>query len=455
MSENKSQDGTASRYSESSREKAPSSSSVGKSGGVRQLLRRVSRVVWLTSSAAVLVTGSLVWHFNRRQWETHHHQLGHIKSMNEPWLSRPWVYRPESALPDISGRLYGVAVQHEGQTGRSKLWVAGARGFLAYSDNDGQCWTRYEYVSDRGEFREPKTSPCLNARQNAQFRWPDLMPSVLAASSEQSTPAKKEQTAAKARSQQSNSNSAAQFSQSAPGVEVFPTSIDFGDITLPDPKSSAASPYRTLTVTNRASEPARVVFGGFRGDGGGEFQLKAFDCRVELKPGVGNCSADVIFNPRTEGKKLVTLTVQTNLSKIPQSIEIMALVHARRTGSVPDSAGAPPKADAGSKRIIPAAPTNSALPSKSSPPPPAVAPDMLAIQFSPKGILVSTGGLLWDQVEEKAWRFRAAKSGTSAEVGGHTWLLTGSSGDWATETRAKSADLNLRQDRYRCEDCTI
>src|SRR5258708_2226404 len=102
MSESKSQDGSVSRHPEPSHEKVPSNSSVGKSGGVRRLLSRVSRAVWLALSAVVLVTGSLVWHFNRWQWETAHHRLAFAQSMSESWLSRPWVFRPESCWPQGS-----------------------------------------------------------------------------------------------------------------------------------------------------------------------------------------------------------------------------------------------------------------------------------------------------------------------------------------------------------------
>jgi hypothetical protein len=343
-------------------------------------------------------------------------------------------------------------VQTREQKQGKRLWVAGAHGFLAYSDNDGQCWTRYDYASDLGEFHEPKTNPCAPPRQTAQLHWPKLVPVVLAAPAEElkASPQQGPSTGQKPRVISPN-QSPAQVSQVRPAVTVFPTTLDFGEVNLPNPTSQAAAgSKKSFTVTNNTDNATQVAIGGFRGDGASEFQVEAAGCGGELKPRTG-CSAEVIFYPSTVGKKQVVLTIQSSGSS-SQSLSVTAIVHP--APSSPDTAKQNETPSRAANVVTTAVPKPSAAPPPPQPPSPE--PDLLAIEFAPGGRMVSTGGFLWELTAENVWRFKPVISGTPENIGNREWILVSKPGPWATETWVKSAAaLTFPKDRLPCTDCTI
>src|SRR5678815_1864108 len=86
----------------------------------------------------------------------------------------------DAALPEISARLLAIGVQRTSDPQPSRIWIAGVRGFLAYSEDSGRCWTPFDYAADAGEFRPGKSS-CVVGQAASGWRWPQLVPSALAA----------------------------------------------------------------------------------------------------------------------------------------------------------------------------------------------------------------------------------------------------------------------------------
>src|SRR3954468_3687231 len=143
-------------YESSGSQPSPTSTPQGSSGkpqgaSLIKLVRRVPRWWWLGSAIAVLLTASVCWYIRLQSWEVRHIPSGvDAAFLSLQWWSEPVVSGAESALPEISGRLYGVAVQNKVTGRRGRVWVVGTGGFLAYSDDEGQCWTPYEYNSGAG-----------------------------------------------------------------------------------------------------------------------------------------------------------------------------------------------------------------------------------------------------------------------------------------------------------------
>ena len=395
-----------------------------------------------------------------QSWDTRHvPQTGGAAFMSARWWSDPVVQGADSALPEISGRLYGVAVQHDAKTDRDRVWVVGSGGFMAYSEDDGACWTPYRYDSTAGAFREAKVNPCAATAQSSLVMWPEMVPKVFAASPMQSKEMPQEQKS------YPNMNASAQ--QSPRGVSVSPADLDFGQVTA---RPGGTPPVYTkgITVFSDVGMAVQVFAKGFSGDSAGEFKFDASTCEKGVEP-KGSCRIYVTFAPKTDGNKLVELPIGNSYSSQPTMVTVRAVAIGYSVAApnnvqaaVPGNT-APSKADTGrrlepsktsntsplnnSKVTPPPPPVSKAAPATTSaseankpletaPSPPATAPDLLAIGFATDGKLVSTGGLLWTFTSNNEWTFSPQSPGKKISLAGMTWIMSGAAkGKWATETR--------------------
>lgn len=461
--------------SRSSQASAEYPRSAHKSPRMRGVLRRVPRATWLSLSAIVLVAGSVVWHWRQPHWDISYHQTRHAEVFSKEWWNKPWVRGADSALPDVSGEIYGIALQKRNKDVR--VWIVGAGGLLANSEDNGQCWTRFEYDRVLGSFHEPKTNPCMAKSDITLLSWPHLVPTVLAAEPLQSKlPREQQQQQPSAgREQQQKQpefNSPNQAAVSRETVTIFPTNIHFGDVKIPIEASPAPLTPQEFTVRNQTSGSVNVSVSGFIGDESGEFNLKQ-GCTSGLVKSGEQCAFTVVFYPKTAGPKQVKLQVQTTSAKEPVIVSIDALVHGPQRAeqpstssgaanpSVSDSTANPPVTGSAPKPSKPGEAVKPASIRTSVPEadrkPPSSPPDLLAIEFSPDGKIVSTGGLLWTLTNQNTWLWKQIPRGAREKVGGVTWLMAGSPTDKsATETRVESLlALDLSNERYQCGDCTI
>ncbi len=90
--------------------------------------------MWLALSAGLLLLASLAWYLRLRSWDTRELAgTGHA-FLSPGWWDEPVVRGADAALPEISGKIFGVALQNVGAGHR--LWIVGPVGFLAYSDDE-------------------------------------------------------------------------------------------------------------------------------------------------------------------------------------------------------------------------------------------------------------------------------------------------------------------------------
>jgi len=445
-------------------------SSGGSSAGILASLRGLPRVVWLILSALTLAAGSLCWFWLRPHWDISYRTSTSATFFSREWWSQPRVRSGESALPEISGQAYGVGVQPRGSKGR--LWVVGARGLLAYSDDDGQCWTGSSYDNKLGEFRPPKVSPCSGP--DAALHWPDLVPTAFAAGPQSPSTTKPAQSRPQPQQQQPQQQNAPPEQQqqkpprprpeiNAPNNAAVPagtivvsrTIISFGTVYLPTRALNVPPhPDQEFTVTNKTSQAVDLAGSGFLGDKDAEFELKPRCPPGSLESGQA-CVFAIGINPRTEGKKEVRLQLVDRLSKGQVTVTAEALVKTWSNAGGP-GAGTQTSSANGAPKLPTQPPI--AVP-EPAPVAPSSAPDLLAIQFSPEPKMVSTGGLLWTLTDKNIWVWKPIRSEAIEEVGGFKWHMVGPSpGKWATETRVENpAALVLPNDRYPCPEtgCTM
>jgi len=339
-------------------------------------------------------------------------QIGHSAFPSPRWWSDPIVLNPDTALPEISGRLFGLAVQKS--TAGDRVWVVGAKGFLAYSDDNGLCWTRFDYHPERGVFREGTTSPCPKTRLGEQatatpasesptaspkatLHWPQLVPTVFAQSSaKKPTPQPQSQnlaqqsptqSAEQAPTQRGQTNpttqqqkplnqqvqqSTVQQSESKSPIWVSPKEVEFSTVT--DKGLSARSPNETpgfsriVTVSNQVGQALRVRASAVSGDTTNEFRIDTTkcDCGIGIKE---SCTIAVLFVPRVDGEKQAKFAIETNYSSASETI----LIHAVAIGFSPANSDKPPARDLPKQGTAKSHRTARALPPH--PPHPGMLPD--------------------------------------------------------------------------------
>jgi hypothetical protein len=442
---------TSSHFAEkSSQESAGSPGQPPAQGRIFERLRRVPRSTWLALAVIVLLTASVLWYWRLQSWDTS--QVAQTRGgtfLSEQWWSEPVVYNADAALPEISGRLYGLAV--EGSPKRPRIWVVGAKGFLTYSDNDGQCWTPFTYQSGQGVFREVTPNPCKKT-ESALLQWPDLVGPVYAAEPQQSASPRQQSPA-----QQSPISAPVQQGSAVPntaqqpksGIWVNPKDVEFGAVTVtPMPAIDLEKTYsRQIVVHNQVDKALRIRASGFSA---GEFQLDTSKCDQSISPN-GSCTIVVGFNPRTDGKKEAMFWIETDYSSTTEKVSIHAVasgfssVSKNDSGKPPAQNPEPPKKENAKAEFNKLPSISQNRPESTAPlttnapkwPAAAAAPDLLAIgsDFEDRLHIVSTGGALWSEDPNGQWVFQPQHAGTSVRVGSRTWIFGGPKDGWATETR--------------------
>jgi hypothetical protein len=410
-------------------------------------------------AAGVLAVASLFWYQRLQSWDTHQAtQAGNSAFLTGNWWSEPVVYNHDAALPEISGRLYGVAI--ENRDGKERIWVVGTKGFLAYSADGGQCWTPFAYQADQGLFREITPNPCANP-QSVELRFPDLIPTVHAAEPQSSAP--RQQSPAQQSypnspvEQRSYPNMNAASQQARAPFSIQPSSLDFGQVSLAQGKEEQTY-TRNVTVYNNVGREFQVFAKGLSGDPQNEFSFNLGICEkvVDVKSG---CTITVRFTPRSAGNKQVELPLYNSYSSSTATLRIQAAVlPAAAAQTSAQNAPAEKEPVPNQKKIANSETTNKVVPpvepARKTPdvqtPPAATGttslkapidpPDLLAIGFEPSNRIVSTGGETWSLDSAGAWVFTPQTSGTTVRLGGRIWTLTGPAGKWATETRVRDFD---------------
>jgi len=464
------------------------------------VLRRIPRLVLLVLSAITLIANPLAWVYQNPTWNADRDAAarGNTSFSSWDWWVRPKVRNADAALPEISGRIYGISIERR-EGGRERIWIVGAGGLLAHSDDEGRCWTRLAYDATRGEFREPTNNPC--GEKQAAITWPQFVPTVFAAEQEQSSaPSKQpipqqqgtaEQRPSSTRPQSSREQNPApveQQRQSNPPnaskgvpsgreqnaspvqqtsqaqtrpdtsvsravIRVFPTDISFGNLTVSN--FPGTEQVKSFSIQNAGTVAGRVYVSGVNDDKNGEFEIEFPSCSPVGKKTdvieVGKaCEGQIRFMPKEAGKKSVTITLQSDGLEKPVTVNIFAMV---------DKAPSPPEP----KPTVPApalpkpaVPTPTAAPA-AGPAAPPIAPDLLAISEFPDTKIVSTGGWVWTLNKNGAWVGEPQKTGAGPSVAGVSWEFDDPAKNvWASETKVRNlAALNLATDRYNCTDCTI
>lgn len=480
----------------------------------------MQRFYWLSASAAVLVLATALW-------------IARVASIDAEfppgssgtnWWTKAPVWGVDASLPEISGKLFGVAVQRfQAMGGPERVWIFGSGGLLGYSDSQDRCWNFYDYDNKQGLFRPRAKDPCTNAslahlRESVGIGWPELLPSVLAASAQSSsTSAEQKPSPAQtnvptanqngpANVRQKNSDAAGttgskpqlqsplqnqQIQQQAPDtaasgskatgsanrqspisqsdtgtaptqgpITVFPTVLDFGDIVLPARNANSTSAHapgmRLVSVRNEGKSDVRIAVSGLIGETAGEFRLDQTCDSAPLKAGE-SCAVKVAFFPKSAGKKSGAFDILNEVSP-PVTVQIHANLHEEGVTGITYSAPTKPEQD------LVTGPA--AAPDKKTWPPPSQAPDLLSVTFVlvDKGLtggkIVSTGGLEWvtdrDETGTEFWKLQRNHKGTTIYDDEHTWRLAGpATEDFATETRRLDKSTGQGKFQVPCTDCVV
>jgi hypothetical protein len=439
-----------------------------------------------------LLLASYCWYLRARDWRYTPVDAS-PPPLSAAWWNQALVRNAAAGLSEITGQLYWVGIEPR-DSGNARVWVTGAKGFLAYSDDNGGCWVRFEYDKDKGEFHEPAVTPCRLLAQSG-MRWPDLVPTVFAAEPTQSSAAPNQKPQRSQPTAPSNLNAPSEVQQAVRpqslAIKVQPSTFDFGDVALPDQRyQGTALPLISpiFTVTNLADRTTRLSF-LFEGDSRKEFSVKG--CDLELPSGA-KCTFQVVFGPGTAGPRSVVLEVRDAYTNAPTSVKINASVHAASEGTkqapttgpsqekpaIPDpssksttkqeSQESPKQGSQGSSKQQTPASTKQQSPDsqaigKTTPPapeakphPPSTAPDLLGIDFRRKGEMVSMEGLIWNR-KANSWTWSPVSPGHEEQIAGLNWIFVGPKGSqWATETRIDNlASLSLPNVAFKCGNCVI
>jgi hypothetical protein len=451
--------------------KSPDSSSVSGRGygtshgsrSVRSLLRRMPRFVWLTSSAVVLLAGSIVWHDRRPRWDLKlsYEASGPVRFVSKEWWTRPPVRNASSALPEISGRVYGVAVQPAGNGHQSRVWIVGTRGLLAYSEDDGECWTRFEYDKASGEFRKAALYPCSSTRRAGLVQ--------SAPQAQQQTPQSPVLQKSPPQVQQQPPDKQSSVQSKATSAEPQPTNATQTVCHFHGQANQGASAWNhddgcTIPKTN-------LLDAGYRQSdfhccgGGATSPTTNADIPAGLEVRVTGVHYWSVSDPRLAGNRFL---LHTYCGPEPPpgpgcSVDVEVIAHYRAS-----------QLPLGS--VAPGAIASQPAPSQTIPArPPSTAPDLLAIDFpsadlatrlaagTPDGIIVATGGQFWSisptvppQADDTPWIWSTISVGQVVEIG-RGLVKWGSTASTPAETWHEGPwPLSPPgQVSRECPDCTI
>jgi hypothetical protein len=114
---------------------------------LKKVAQRLSVIQWLALAAAAMLVSTALLSlqlFWERPWSR---AKSSIPGSRSSWIE-PIEVNPPLALPEIIGNINAVAIQPNSP----RVWIAGDRGLLAYSDDAGNTWTKLEYDASAGTF---------------------------------------------------------------------------------------------------------------------------------------------------------------------------------------------------------------------------------------------------------------------------------------------------------------
>lgn len=131
--------------------------------GIVALIRRLPRAVWLACSLSLLLTGSLGWYLRQRDWRYTPLDIS-PQFFSAQWWNEALVRNAGAALPEISGRLYAVAVENQ-KPGTVRIWVAGPQGFLPIRTMTAIAGFPSSMTKKRVNFISPRRAPVRREQQ--------------------------------------------------------------------------------------------------------------------------------------------------------------------------------------------------------------------------------------------------------------------------------------------------
>lgn len=399
-------------------------------------LRYVPRGVWLSLSFLVLVLSSALLY---TQLDSRRGPLWQVpfSLRSSTWWTTPFVFRADRQLPDFKGAIHGVAVDGD------RVWVVGERGFLAYSEDNGRCWTRLEYVSDTsdanaaGGFREP-ASKCSGSNTVSTGSIFPIATTVYAA---ELPPAQAPVSQSKLPNGNSNpppQNTANQGPKGSGPIQSRITlqpslaRLDFGDVVV-----GTTSMGRSVTIQYSTSGIFAQILEKDRPSR--TFSLgpssTPSDMVVYFSPvSTGRHSAELIVSPPPDSRgDLYTGSVKVELTG--RGIDLN-----KPETSTKDSR------------------QNGVEPPKWSPP--QNPPSLLAIDFVKPGrgrIVASNGTVFQRDAGDRTWRVNAQQARTTLSYAdGHSWSFDDAqNGYWATQGKEATARWRPQPYPYLCAVCQI
>jgi len=409
------------------------------------VLRSVPRWGWLMISAMVLLAATIMWVRKAALIDGPLHASTQAeRGPSSNWWTKVPVRRADAVLPEIAGRAFGVAIQKSTESTPERVWIVGAKGLLANTEDEGECWTLYGYDKAKGEFAPPKAHLCHSApvlvwpKGSAALHWPNIIPSVLAGYEPQSSFGGQ-------RKQQSNppANSSA-VQQKAPSNSTPQQSPANSPVSGPQ---QGGAPANSQSVgTNAQQTPSGSNAAGSQPTASPKQQSVPPTSNASQTKGESSAKSDSTAGSKPAGP------VEPIADQSKQSVDTKS----------PSQGGKSPTKPIRAKEVVPATARSNGKPASTPVQRNAAseAPDLLAIDFTPDGTMVSTGGIVWmlsrDDAGVERWTARLnLPSGASGRTGGLAFVLASPNGEpYASETQVlDSMRVAPLRDDAGCTDC--
>lgn len=353
-------------------------------GSYLDLIGLIPRWVWLTAAVATLSVSSTVVFLQIRRPFTYQ---GPRSWRTVRWWREPLEFNAVGALPQIKGNINAIAVLPDNK----RVWIAGDAGLLAFSDDDSRNWTLLEYDSTSGTFRLPTqaNAPATQEAASAAAAWLGFVgpSSVVHAGAPIEQPkksgAQRKESPTQTAAQQTANQKGPYTKQAGPRVLLSPPALRFPAVAI------GISATMNVTLTNSGDSPLSVTDIRIEGQNRRDFRLIGSRCVGDLPPSK-SCTMVINFRPTASGPLAANLVITDNSPGSPQTMTLSG----------------------GGGAVAPGPSAGSTTgPSRQQPtpgPPPAVPPDLLALQFftSRTGQILasdgseyrsSNGGELWQR----------------------------------------------------------
>jgi len=99
-------------------------------------------------------------------------------------------------------------------------------------------------------------------------------------------------------------------------VTLLPSNLNFGNQQV-----GTTSQPQTITLTNYAPKPVKILGSDFTGNNPGSFAVQSTTCAGKLPAGE-SCTANITFTPKSKGSKSATFNVNDNAGNSPQTVSL-------------------------------------------------------------------------------------------------------------------------------------